>query len=181
MHAPSLEALLGAINLRLPVFVGMRNWKPYLHETLAAMSQRALRGTLAVILSAFRTEASWERYVEDVTVARARTPAAPEVVFAPAFFDHPLFVQAVADRVRAALGRVPAADCAATDVIFTAHSVPRAMADASPYVSDFATASRLVAERLEHERWSLAYQSRSGDPRDPWPAPGVHHVRRRPG
>ncbi len=176
MQARSLEALLTGVNVRLPVAVGMRNWKPYLHETLAAMGRRGSRRALGVILSPFRTEASWERYMEDVAVARARTPAAPEVVFAAPFFDHPLFVQAVADRVRAALGRVPAEDRAATPVVFTAHSVPTSMADASPYVSDFTTSARLVAARLGHAPWSLAYQSRSGNPHDPWLEPDVNDV-----
>ena len=46
------------------------------------------------------------------------------------------------------------------------------MAETSPYVSEFATASRAVAQRLRHPRWALAYQSRSGDaPVNP-PAPG---------
>ncbi|HSE91853.1 MAG TPA: ferrochelatase [Methylomirabilota bacterium] len=176
IQARSLEALLAGANVRLPVFVGMRNWTPYLHETLAAMSRRGRRRALGVILSAFRTEASWERYMEDVTVARARTPQAPDVVFAPPFFDHPLFVEAVADRVRAALGRVPSPARAAAPVVFTAHSVPTAMADASPYVGDFTTTSRLVAERLGLVRWSRAFQSRSGNPRDPWLEPDVNDV-----
>jgi len=178
MQARSLQAMLAGVNLGLPVFVGMRNWTPYLHETLAAMAAQGRRHALAVILSAFRTEASWERYMEDVAVARARTPGAPEVTFAPPFFDHPLFVAAAADRVRAALARVPAAGRAATPVVFTAHSVPVAMAAASPYREDFATAARLVAARLDHGPWMLAYQSRSGDPRDPWLAPDVNDVLR---
>lgn len=176
MQARSLEALLGGINVRLPVFVGMRNWKPYLHETLAAMGRRGVRRALGVILSAFRTEASWERYMEDVATARARTEAAPEVVFAPPFFDHPLFVEATADRARAALARVPAEHRATTPIVFTAHSVPTAMADVSPYVADFTTTARLVAGRLGHGCWTLAYQSRSGSPRDPWLEPDVNAV-----
>src|SRR5207253_2838949 len=107
MQARSLAAMLAGVNLKLPVFVGMRNWKPYLHETLATMGERGVGNALGIILSALRTEASWERYMNDVGEARARTPGAPAVAFAPPFFDHPLFVEAVADRARAALARVP--------------------------------------------------------------------------
>jgi ferrochelatase len=60
--------------------------------------------------------------------------------------------------------------------VFTAHSIPVPMAKASPYVSDFGEASRAVAERLRHSRWSLAYQSRSGRPQDPWLEPDVNDV-----
>src|SRR3989449_9080837 len=95
MQARSLAAMLAGVNLKLPVFVGMRNWRPYLHETLATMGERGVGNALGIILSALRTEASWERYMNDVGEARARTPGAPAVAFAPPFFDHPLFVEAV--------------------------------------------------------------------------------------
>ncbi|HZJ69809.1 MAG TPA: ferrochelatase, partial [Planctomycetota bacterium] len=54
--------------------------------------------------------------------------------------------------------------------------VPVAMAEASPYVADFTATARAVAARLGHARWSLAYQSRSGSPRDPWLEPDVRDV-----
>jgi len=176
MQARSLQAMLAGVNLKLPVFVGMRNWKPYLHETLGTMAERGIKSALGIILSALRTEASWERYMNDVAEARARTLGAPAVVFAPPFFDHPLFVEAVADRARAALALVPLSDREATPLVFTAHSVPTAMADGSPYVADLGAASAAVAKRLNHGPWRLAYQSRSGSPRDPWLEPDVNDV-----
>ena len=172
-QARALEAELAAGGPALPVFVGMRNWHPFLHDTLAAMADKGLTRAVGVILSAFRTEASWERYQQDVADARARVAAAPAVAFAGAWLAHPQFVDAVADRARAAFAGVPAAERARTPLVFTAHSVPVAMAGASPYVADFTTASRAVAERLRHARWSLAYQSRSGSPGEPWLGPDV--------
>jgi ferrochelatase len=50
------------------------------------------------------------------------------------------------------------------------------MAAASPYVADFTATARAVAARLGHPRWSLAYQSRSGSPREPWLEPDVGDV-----
>jgi ferrochelatase len=159
-----------------PVFVGMRNWHPFLHETLAAMAARRHRRALGIVLSSFRTEASWERYQADVAAARERTAGAPEVVFAPPWFERAGFVAAVADGVATALADVPLAERAAAAVVFTAHSVPVAMANASPYVADFTATARAVAARLGHPRWSLAYQSRSGNPREPWLEPDVGEV-----
>jgi ferrochelatase len=154
----------------------MRNWHPYLHETLAAMAGAGRRRALGVILSAFRCEASWERYMADVAAARGHVAAAPEVVYAPPWFARDGFVAAVADGVARVLAEVPAAERAVTPVVFTAHSVPVAMANASPYVADFTAAARAVAGRLGHARWSLAYQSRSGSPREPWLEPDVGDV-----
>jgi ferrochelatase len=159
-----------------PVFVGMRNWHPFLHETLATMAAAGLRRAVAVILSPFRCEASWDRYMDDVRAARARVPAAPSVTFAPSWPTHPGFVAAAAERVRAALATVPADERADTPVVFTAHSIPRAMADGAPYADDFAGAARAVGARVPIARWSLAYQSRSGSPREPWLEPDIGRV-----
>jgi len=175
-QADGLRRALAAAGRALPVFVGMRNWHPFLRETLAAMTARGHRRALAIILSAFRTEASWERYVADVDGARAATPGAPEVVFAPPWFTHPRFVAAAADGVRRTLATLPAAERGDAPLVFTAHSVPVAMAQASPYVADFTAAARLVAGAAGHARWSLAYQSRSGSPREPWLEPDVGDV-----
>ena len=162
----------------LPVFVGMRNWHPFLPDTLAAMAERGHRRALGIVLSAFRTEASWVRYMTDVATARERTPGAPEVVFAPPWFEHPRFVAAVADGVGRALTEIPAGERAGTPLVFTAHSVPVAMAASSSYVADFTATARAVAARVGHARWSMAYQSRSGSPRDPWLEPDVGDVLR---
>jgi ferrochelatase len=175
-QADGLRRALLARGGALPVWIGMRNWHPFLHETLAAMAARGQRRALGIILSSFRTEASWDRYHADVAAAREKTRGAPEVVFAPPWFEHPRFVTAIADGVGRALEDVPAAERAETPIVFTAHSVPVAMAEASPYVADFTATARAVAERLGHKRWSLAYQSRSGSPRDPWLEPDVRDV-----
>jgi ferrochelatase len=180
-QAAGLRAALAAAGRILPVFVGMRNWHPFLHETLAAMALRGHRHALGIILSSFRTEASWERYVADVGAARDRTPGAPEIVFAPPWFEHPRFIAAAAAVVAQALGEVPPAERGDTPLVFTAHSVPVAMARASPYVADFTATARAVAGRLGHARWSLAYQSRSGNPLEPWLEPDVGDVIRAAG
>ena len=141
------------------------------YPTLAEMAGKGTRRALAIILSPLRTEASWDRYMHDVAEARARVAGAPEVGFAPAWYERPRFVAAVADRTRAALDEVPADARASTPVVFTAHSVPVGMAAVSPYVSDLTAATRAVARRLGHAQWSIAYQSRSGSPRQPWLPP----------
>jgi ferrochelatase len=158
------------------VYVGMRNWHPYLHETLTTMAREGSRRALGVILSAFRCEASWERYMADVAAARTRVGSMPEIVYAPSWFERPRFIAAVADRVRSTLEAVPAEERGRTPLIFTAHSIPRAMAETSPYVADFGAAAAAVARRLGHARWLLAYQSRSGAPRDPWLEPDVNET-----
>jgi ferrochelatase len=175
-QARALTAALQRDGAGLPVFVGMRNWHPFLSDTLADMTARGVRRALAIILSPLRTEASWERYMQDVAQARARVSGAPEVVFAPPWSAQPGFIAAVADRARAALATIAPDRRHWTPLVFTAHSVPVTMAEASPYVDDLTAAASAVAAALEHPRWSIAYQSRSGSPRDPWLEPDVNDV-----
>jgi len=176
-QAAALADALAARGRALPVWVGMRNWHPFLHETLAEMKDRGRRRAVAVILSSLQTEASWARYVDDVAAARDKVgPDAPEVVFAPAWADHPRFVDAMVDRTRAALAHIDSARRPAARLVFTAHSVPVAMAAGSPYAAQLEATARAVAERLGRAGWRIAYQSRSGSPRDPWLEPDVSDV-----
>ena len=175
-QARALGEALARQGAFMEVRVGMRNWRPYLHETLAQLAERGARRCLGVIMSSLRCEASWDRYQGDVAEARAKMSDPPEVVFAPPWGREPGFIDALVERVGAALGQVPADGRRWTPLIFTAHSIPVAMADASPYVEDFTAVARAVAAKLEHARWSLAYQSRSGRPEDSWLEPDVNTV-----
>ena len=128
-QAAALRALLEHEGPRLPVYVGMRNWDPYLRDTLAAMQREGARRAVGVILAAQHSDASWERYQRDVAAARAELgDGAPEIDFAPGWHDHPLFIEAVAAQARATLNALDAERRRAAQLIFTAHSIPTAMA-----------------------------------------------------
>ncbi|HVQ77790.1 MAG TPA: ferrochelatase, partial [Candidatus Binatia bacterium] len=176
-QADALGRALAVAGLARPVFVGMRNWHPFLRDTLAEMRARGHRRALGIILSSLQAEASWERYQADVAAARtAIGPDAPEVAYAPPWGAEPRFIDAMAERARAALDEVSAAARAGTPLVFTAHSVPTAMAADSPYAAQLEAAARAVARRLAHGRWTVAYQSRSGSPREPWLEPDIAEV-----
>jgi ferrochelatase len=153
----------------------MRNWTPYLAEALATMATHGVREAVGVILAPFACEASRERYMHAVDEARAALgPRAPRLRYLPSWHAHPGFTGAMAARVRDALGMLPPERRADAMLVFTNHSIPTAMAEASPYVAEFTAASRATAERAGHARWTVAYQSRSGSPRDPWLEPDVN-------
>lgn len=175
-QAQALQEALAQAGVSMPVLVGMRHWHPYLHEAIAEMRTRGLRRALGIILSALRTEASWERYQNDVADARATIDGAPEVVFGPEWSREPRFVEAIADRAGRALGEIPDDQRPWTPLVFTAHSVPIAMAEASPYVAQLTESADRVATRLGHKRFTIAYQSRSGAPTDPWLEPDIGDV-----
>lgn len=69
-QAKALQTLLAQEGYPLPVYVGMRNWRPYLRETLAQMAADGIQHALGFILSAQQSEAGWDRYQQDVAEAR---------------------------------------------------------------------------------------------------------------
>src|SRR5262245_2934495 len=173
-QAAALQSVLARQDLARPVYVGMRNWHPFLHETLAVMQGAGHRRVLGLLLRPFQTEASGDRYIDDVDRAREKVGlGAPEVAFSRAWADHPLFLAAMAERVDESLAEISGEWRPAARLIFTAHSVPLAMANASPYASQLEGASRVIAGRLGQPHWSVAYQSRSGSPREPWLEPDI--------
>jgi ferrochelatase len=171
-----LESALKKNGSGLPIYVGMRNWHPLLSETVEEMSKANIRRAIGVIMAAHQSEASWDRYKQNVSDAIAQTGAPLSVDYTPPLFDHPLFIEAVSNRVEECLNQIPTANRKDAVIIFTAHSIPTSMADESPYVEQLNTSSRLVADRLGHRNWMLAYQSRSGRPTDPWLEPDVCDV-----
>ena len=175
-----VERWLRAHGTGLPLYVGMRNWDPHMKDTIARMNADGRRHALGVILAAHRSEVSWERYMGDVACAIAGNGGVgPEMTYLDPWFDHPRFLEANAQLIEEAAGRTRGAWPDDVPVLFTAHSIPSAMADASPYVADLMASCRGVAALLGVRDWELCYQSRSGDPRTPWLEPDVNDALRR--
>lgn len=147
-----------------PVFVGMRNWHPFLHETLAEIKKQGLKQGIGVILAPHRCEASYERYIQDVD--EARKAAGREEIhyqYLKPWHDHPLFIQAQADEARKILDGFFLDARKETYVLFSAHSIPLDMPGCAGYQVEILESCKLVAAGLGVADWSLAYQSRSGN------------------
>ena len=171
-QALALQRLLTEKKIRLPVYVGFRNASPFFAETLKQMADEGVKRALGFILSSHQTEASWDRYQKNISVDCAELgPRAPVFSYCDSWHDHPLFVQTWAELIKSSFEKTAAP--AGASLIFTAHSLPAPMAAQSPYVKQLETSAHLIAARLNHERWSLAYQSRSGKPSDPWLEPNI--------
>jgi ferrochelatase len=174
----AVEKDFAASGIDLPVYWGNRNWDPYLSDTVAAMAADGRRRAIAFATSAYSSYSSCRQYLDDIERARAQAgPAAPEIDKLRPYFNHPGFIEPLADAVRAAAGRLGVRD-RGFDLVFTAHSIPEAMAAASgpaggAYPRQLEEASRLVAQRADARSWRLAYQSRSGPVSVPWLGPDV--------
>ena len=172
-----------AAGLDLPLYWGNRNWHPFLADTVAQMASDGVRQAIAFVTSAYGSYSSCRQYLDDIEAARAQVRDAPRIDKIRHFFNHPGFIGPVTRAARAAITSLPPVVQHDAWLVFTAHSVPDAMAAASGpagglYPAQLAEAARLVAARLAaeegHERsWRLAYQSRSGPPAVPWLGPDI--------
>lgn len=169
-----LQEELKAKGPRLPIYFGNRNWHPMLADTLATMRADGIRRALAFVTSAYSSYSSCRQYLEDIERARhAVGPDAPRVEKLRAFHNHPGFIEANVGNGRQALEQIPEERRAATQVVFTAHSIPESMATNCDYVAQLEETSRLVAAGLGVEDCRLVFQSRSGSPLQPWLGPDV--------
>lgn len=165
------RALIGALRERisLPVYWGNRNWHPLLADTVRQMRGDGIRRALAFVTSAFGSYSGCRQYIENIESARAQVgEGAPVIDKIPPFSAHPKFLEAMSDRVRAALAELPEGR-----LVFTAHSIPVSMAESSPYERELESACEAVARAVGHKEWKLVYQSRSGPPTQPWLEPDI--------
>jgi protoporphyrin/coproporphyrin ferrochelatase len=173
----AVEAELAAQGIDLPVYFGNRNWHPMVEDTLASMTREGVRSALVFPTSAYGGYSACRQYDEDIVRAReAVGEAAPDLTKLRQFFDHPLFIAAFADAVRAAADGIED-----YRLVFTAHSVP-VSADAASgppasgghlYSQQIGEAARLVAADVGLTDYDVVWQSRSGPPRVPWLEPDI--------
>jgi len=183
----ALRADFATHGLALPVYLGNRNWHPFVADTVRRMRDDGVRRALVLATSATSSYSGCRQYRDDL--ARAREAVgndAPELVKLRHFFDHPGFVEPLADSVRAALSQLPDELRDEARLVFTAHSIPVSMNEASGpernglYERQHRETARLVAEAVRGAgaAFDLVWQSRSGPPQVPWLEPDVNdHLR----
>ena len=176
-QAAGLRERLSAGGPDVPVFLGMRNWHPFLDDVLSEMAGEGVERALGIILAAHHSYSSCGQYRQNVAGARRalaeRGHPDVEVFFASGWHTHAGFVAANAERIENARALLPGALSRAARVVFTAHSIPESMAGCARYVSELEESAGLVAQALGVTDWALVYQSRSGRPTDPWLEPDV--------
>jgi len=175
----ALKKELAEHQIALPVYLGNRNWHPLLADTLSQMKEDGVKRALAFFTSAFSSYSGCRQYREDIAVAReAVGEGAPVVDKLRVFFNHPGFIESVAEHTIGGLEQLSLEERGRAKVVFTAHSIPLSMAQSSKYQPQLVEASRLVADRVAGERggrndFDLVYQSRSGPPTQPWLDPDI--------
>ncbi len=182
----AVRADFDAHGIDLPLYWGNRNWRPYLADTVREMTADGIRHALVLATSATSSYSGCRQYRENLADAADEAgPSAPALHKLRHYFDHPGFVAANVERVRAALAELPEPARDEARLVFTAHSIPLAMNDSSGphgglYLDQQRETARLVAEAVRGEGadHDLVWQSRSGPPSVPWLGPDVNdHLR----
>ncbi|MGH9599224.1 MAG: ferrochelatase [Terracidiphilus sp.] len=184
------------------VYVGMRNWRPYIADVVRQMRADGVEAAAVICLAPQNSRTSVGLYRRAVE-AEAGVPAdrsssgwseaaGLRIDFTQSWADHPLLAEAFAERLRAAEERLKAETGAAVPVLFTAHSVPLRTVDpaagldagprlwpgqgADPYAEDARKTAAMVAARVpEIPRWWFAFQSQ-GASGGPWLGPTVEET-----
>lgn len=157
-QASELEKVLGD---RYRCFVAMRYWKPFTDEALAAIRQEGIGRIIALSLYPHYSRATSGSSFNELEKRLAGSKTRPEVSYIRQFYDHPLYIQALAEKIEQGLSGFP--DRSRVQLFFSAHSLPQSfITDGDPYLDHIQATVRLVMERFEGVAHHLAFQSRAG-------------------
>ncbi|HWS18332.1 MAG TPA: ferrochelatase [Candidatus Elarobacter sp.] len=167
-QAEALQARLG-----LPVYVGMRNWKPFISDAVRQIVSTGIEKVVAICLAPQNSSTSVGLYSK--VLADERNPGVA-VTFVESWHDHPLLIQAFAERLEPVWRQASAEIGSPAPIIFTAHSVPmRTIQTGDPYEKQAKETAHLVARQiagLTPELQHFAFQSQ-GMTGGPWLGPTV--------
>jgi len=170
------QAELLASELGMPVYVGMRNWKPFIADAVRALVSDGIEHAVAICLAPQNSRTSVGLYRSDLASNQGTAFA---VDFVESWHDHPLLIRAFAERLRAGLDRARReAQIQEIPIILTAHSVPeRTITEGDPYESQAKETASLVAREaaLASGDWTFAFQSQ-GMSGGAWLGPRVENT-----
>jgi protoporphyrin/coproporphyrin ferrochelatase len=142
----------------LPTYIGMRNWHPFIGDTLEQMTRDGVEHAVAVCLAPQNSRTSVGLYKK----ALAEKPVPFTIDFVESWHDHPLLIKAFAERHREAYARARSEAGEDLPTLFTAHSVPeRTITEGDPYEAQSRETAALVAKELglRDDQWRFAFQS----------------------
>jgi protoporphyrin/coproporphyrin ferrochelatase len=149
-----------ARELELPVFTGMKHWRPRIADAAQAALDTRAEAIVGLVLAPHYSRLSIGGYRDQLEGAVA---GRAEVVFVESWHLEPSFVELLAERLRGT----------SAHVVFTAHSLPaRILDEGDPYEAQLLETSRAVAEAAGLSDWSFSYQSES-QTGEPWLQPDI--------
>jgi ferrochelatase len=169
-------------------YLGMKHSSPTITDAVERMAADGVDRAVGIVMAPHWSGMSVETYVERVEAAIRDRGIDLAITFVRSFHDHPMYVDWVADRLRATLATLDVAARARTTVLFTAHSLPvRVLADGTQrcktcdcepscrYRDGLQETADLVAKEVGLDDHRISWQS-VGRTADPWWGPGIDEV-----
>lgn len=173
LRLTNLQAEALARMIRHPVYVGMRNWKPFIADAVRRLSSEGVKNVVALCLAPQNSRTSIGLYRQRLLDAVWSHAPRLGVNFVENWHDHPLLIAAFAEKVAAACVRAEGVAGQPVPVIFTAHSVPeKTITGGDPYEQQARETAALVARALKLSEYRMAFQSQ-GMTAEPWIGPTV--------
>lgn len=157
----------------ISVYVGMRNWKPYIADAIGQAADDGVGRLVALCLAPQNSRTSVGLYRKYLAEAVAKISPQLQVDFIESWHDHPDLIAAFAKQISEAIKQVEGEAGGTVPVIFTAHSVPeKTVADGDPYERQVKETATLVADAMSLKDFRIAFQSQ-GMTADAWIGPTV--------
>jgi len=157
-QAAELEKVLGN---GYRCFMAMRYWKPDTAEALEAIRREGISRIIALSLYPHYSRATSGSSFNELERVQARYPGQFEMIRVRQFYDHPLYIAALVEKIEQALAGF--ADRSAVSLLFSAHGLPQSFIDSGdPYLDQIRATVALVMERFKDASHHLAFQSRAG-------------------
>jgi protoporphyrin/coproporphyrin ferrochelatase len=172
----ALEERLNVDGAQFRVYVGMRHWHPFIAATVKQLVTDGIRRVVAVSMAPQYSRLSVGAYRRALEAAQAELDVDLDVTTVGSWHDHPLLLQAFAERVQEVCSQL--SDEARTQlcVVFTAHSLPqRILAEGDPYPREVERTAAGVAKLLGLTSWEVVYQSQ-GATAEPWLGPTLDEI-----
>ena len=157
----------------VPVYVGMRNWKPFIAEAIGKIASDGVNRIVTLCLAPHNSRTSVGLYRKRLSEAMEKIAPGLQVDFIENWHDEPGLILAFQEKLARALDQAQQTENATVPVIFTAHSVPeKTIAEGDPYEQQVRETAAAIAETMSLPNWRVAFQSQGMTP-EPWIGPTV--------
>ncbi len=175
--ANRLENFLNQESPQFKVYVGMRNWSPYIRDEVKRMKEDGVKKVIALCLapqfSTWSTRLYFNAFKEALKDCGGEDI---DVHFVGSWANHPLLIDVFAEKYQEALEKLEPQKPESIYTIFTAHSIPSESIElGDPYDQEFNKTVELLVDRVKPQHWYQAYQSQGMIP-VPWLGPTVESV-----
>lgn len=174
-QAKALEKKLCEKGHSFKSYVGMRYGHPSIEEAMEEILREGIPEVVAIPMAPFQSRESTGAYIEEVKRVQKKMGEGLKVSFIVGWHLHPLFLEAIREKIREGLMGFKPEERKSVQILFTAHSLPKSIIEKDPYAREIEGTIHGVVGGLEHRSWQMAYQSKGGGPEE-WAGPDVETV-----